>query len=123
MNKRVIQLVVFVMLVTTSCEKVLLKKDPSNDPVTNFDLLWKTLDKQYAFFTYKHIDWNNVYQTYRPLVTNDMTDKALFKVMSDMLYLLKDGHTNLVSPFDVSHNWGWYLSSPSNFDFDIIERN
>ena len=123
MNRRISKLIVFVLLVTVSCEKAFMKKDPANDPVTNFDLLWGTLDKQYAYFTYKHIDWSSVYQIYRPLVHDEMSQKELFKVMSDMLYLLKDGHTNLTSPFDRSRNWEWYLNSPSNFNFDILQRN
>lgn len=123
MSTRIIKLVVFVLISTTSCEKAFLKKDPANNPVSNFDILWQTLDKQYAYFTYKHIDWKDVYQTYRPLIHDDMNEKELFKVMSDMLFLLKDGHTNLTSPFDRSHNWEWYLNSPSNFNFDILQRN
>lgn len=123
MDKRIIQWVVIALISMTSCEKAFLKKDPANDPVSNFDLLWETLDKQYSYFTYKQIDWDAVYQTYRPLVYDEMNDKELFQVMSDMLFVLKDGHTNLTSSFDRSRNWEWYLNSPPNFNYDVIQRN
>lgn len=123
MNKKIMQLVFLASFFTTSCEKVLIKKGPADDPVSNFNILWETLDRQYSFFTYKQIDWTEVYRTYRPLVHEEMDDAALFKVMSDMLFLLKDGHTNLTSPFNRSRNWEWYLNSPANFNFDILQRN
>jgi hypothetical protein len=107
----------------TSCEKLLIEPNPANSPVQNFDLLWRSLDEKYAYFPLKRIDWDSVYTAFRPRVHNDMTDRELFKVMSDMLYLLRDGHTNLVSKFDVSRNWDWFLDYPQNFNFSVVERN
>lgn len=106
-----------------SCEKLLIEPDIENTPINNFDLLWSEINKKYAFFQYKNIDWEEVYDKYRPLVHNQMHDTSLFKVMVDMLFELRDGHVNLVSPFNVSRNWEWYLNSPPNFNWDIIERN
>lgn len=105
-----------------SCEKVLLGDDPANEPVQNFELFWKTLDEKYAYFEYKNIDWNAVYNTYRPAVHNGMTEEELFAVFDDMIYTLRDGHSTLSTPFNVARNWEWYLNSPPNYNFDIIER-
>lgn len=104
------------------CEKLLLGEDPADEPVENFELFWKTLDEKYAFFTFKEIDWDAVYQEYRPQVYNGMSQIELFGVLSEMIYLLRDGHTSLTSPFDLARNWQWYLDSPVNYNYDIIER-
>ena len=106
-----------------ACERAFIEPDPADNPVENFDLLWNTVDEKYAFFDYKDIDWDEVYQRYRPLVNNNMTEEDLFWVMNDMLYELRDGHVNLVSDFDVARNWDWYLDYPANFNETILERN
>lgn len=110
-------------LLLASCDKVLFEKDPAADPVSNFEACWKELDEGYAFFEYKQIDWDSVYDVFRPQVNEDMSPIELFEVLSDMLYTLRDGHVNLTSSFNVSRNWDWYLGYPPNFDFDLLERN
>jgi hypothetical protein len=107
----------------SSCEKILIEKDPKNTPTNNFDILWKTLDEKYSFFVFKNVDWTAIYAKYRPLVNDDMSPEALFEVIDDMLYELKDGHVNLTSPFNLTRNWSWRLNSPPNFNWDIVERN
>jgi len=114
---------ILTVMLFAGCERIFIDDDPANDPETNFDLLWSTLDEKYAFYTYKNINWDSTYAAYRSLVSNDMSNTELFAVMSDMLYTLKDGHVNLTSSFDRSRNWEWYLNSPPNFNYDIIERN
>ncbi|MBC7921672.1 MAG: S41 family peptidase [Ferruginibacter sp.] len=113
----------FALLVTLpACERLLIEPDPASTPVTNFDLLWKTVDEKYSYFSYKNIDWNATYAKYRPLVRNDMRSEELFDIMADMLYELRDGHVNLISSFDVSRNWEWYLGYPPNYNPVLIER-
>ena len=116
-------LIIIGSLFLFSCEKVLLEKDPANDPVTNFELLWETVDQKYAYFNLKDIDWDSVYTANRPKVHDGMSTYELYKVLSDMLYILRDGHVNLITPFDFTRNWTWYLNSPQNFNYSVIERN
>ncbi|MFO7923254.1 MAG: S41 family peptidase [Bacteroidales bacterium] len=106
-----------------SCEKVLMKPDASDDPVTIFEEIWTFTEKHYSFFEYKGIDWHNIYSRYRPLVRNNMNSVELFDLCAAMLYELRDGHVNLVSSFDRSRYWEWYLDSPDNFSYSLIERN
>lgn len=100
-----------------------MEPGPDNTPENNFQELWQTLDHKYTFFTFKNIDWDSVYNVYHPRISNDMSDQALFDVMSEMLFELRDGHVNLFTPFDISRNWEWYLGSPQNFNFSLLERN
>jgi len=66
-------------------------------PEKNFEYLWRTLDRNYAIFGPKHVDWEALYKVYRPRVTAQTTDDALFAVMSAMLGHLNDNHVFLVS--------------------------
>lgn len=116
-------LLALLLFLLPSCERLLIEPDTANTPINNFDLLWKTVDEKYSYFTYKNIDWNAIYTKYRARIKDKMTQEELFDVMADMLYELRDGHVNLTSRFNVSRNWEWYLNYPQNFNFSVIERN
>ncbi|MEX0813946.1 MAG: S41 family peptidase [Chitinophagales bacterium] len=123
MDKRIIAAVLVLCLFTASCEKLFLDKDPANDPVSNFESLWETLDKKYSFFELKNINWDSVYTIYRPQIHDDMNNIELFNVLADMLFVLKDGHVNLIAPFNISRNWTWYLDYAPNYNSVIVLRN
>ena len=113
-----IVLVTMVALLSGACHK---QEEFSNDPYGNFDALWTVVDEHYCFFSYKNIDWNEVGQRYRAKLRPNMSSTALFEVCSDMLKELKDGHTNLISGWDVSRYWIWE-QYPKNYDERIINE-
>lgn len=115
-------LIVSVLLLLVSCEKVFLENDPPHDPLAVFDYLWDDINNRYSFFEFKQVDWEVARNQYRPKVTENMTDTRLFGLLSEMLNELKDGHVNLTSSFDRSRNWDWYLEYPINYNQDIVER-
>lgn len=110
------------LLVFTSCEELLLPDDSTATPMEIFDEAWTFADREYAFFDFKKIDWDSVRNVYEPRISENMSDEELFDVLADMLYVLRDGHVNLVSDFDISRNDTWYLNSPPNFSRDVLER-
>jgi len=120
--KKIFLLIPFLFLFI-SCEKLIMPKSESADPVKVFDTLWQTIDRGYSFFDYKHIDWNAVYQTYRPQINDNMTDRELFAKCAEMLRILKDGHVNLRAGFTTSYYFDFYLNYPPNFNKEIIDRN
>lgn len=115
-------LFLFVMLFS-SCEQYMLEKDPSDDPLVVFDYLWNDVNNRYSFFEEKSVDWDAVKNKYRPLVSDDMDEKVLFTILSDMLFELHDGHVNLTSSFDRSRNWDWFLDYQANYNQNIIDKN
>lgn len=117
--KLLLYLSIFIVLFS-SCEKVLMEKEPENDAVTNFEYLWNTANEKYSFFEYKGINWDDVYLEYRPQVYNGMSNSALFNVLKDMLNELEDGHVNLTAPFDVSR-FSFKYNAPENFNFRLIK--
>lgn len=106
-----------------SCEKVIFEKDlASTDPQTNFDYLWQECNEKYAYFEVKSVDWNQVYADLSPQVGLGMGQDSLFRVMGKMMTALRDDHSNLFSPFNVSF-FGVETTAPDNFDFRIIRDN
>ena len=111
------------LLVTlASCEDVLFEEQLANTPVNNFEHLWQDCRDRYSFFELKGIDWDQYYEQNRPLVSNEISRDSLFKVLGGMLTALRDGHVNLVSPFNVSR-FDFGLLGPVNFDWRNIKEN
>ncbi|WP_417600077.1 S41 family peptidase [Owenweeksia hongkongensis] len=106
-----------------SCEKMMMDDNPADNPQENFDILWNTINEKYSFLGLKNINWDSIRNHYGPMVTDDISNTDLFTIMDSMLYDLEDGHVNLVSPFNLSRNWNWYLGFPDNFDYEVLERN
>ncbi len=110
-------------LLLHSCEKILIRPDARTDPFTVFEEVWSFTNDHYSFFEFKGIDWDEAYNRYNRHIHIHMNPVELFDICAEMLYELRDGHVNLVSSFDRSRYWEWYLDSPENFSYPIIERN
>ena len=80
----------------------------ADDPVGNFEQLWKIIDQRYCFLEEKGIDWDAVHQEYRKYISPEMTNEDLFDKLSEMLFILKDGHVNLSSASRTSYYDAWY---------------
>ena len=108
-----------------SCERAFMESDESSSPVNVFDYLWDKVDQQYAFFDVKGIDWDSVREVYRPMVNDDMDKEDLFDVCAAMLNTLQDGHTNLISNFNVSRNDSVYyrMYAHRNINTDVVLFN
>lgn len=107
------------LLLAVGCEK-----DDKNlySPRDNFEALWTILDEHYCFFEYKDVDWDEVHQRYSVQVSDTMNQYVLFDLLGKMIAELKDGHTNLISSFDVARYWKWYEDYPDNYN-EVIQRN
>lgn len=86
----------------SSCNWLLLRDETPTSPTATFEYLWQRCDEQYAFFDYKGVDWQQVHHRYAPKVSDDISQDSLFTVLFDMLLELRDGHVNLISPFNIS---------------------
>lgn len=95
----------------------------ANDPKGNFETLWDILDQHYCFFEEKGVDWNKLYTKYNSRVSNHMNEEELFLVCEELLSELKDGHTNLSSPFATSYYRQWWSDYPQNYNARIIQEN
>lgn len=93
-----------------------------NDSRGNFDALWALIDRHYCFFQEKGVDWNEVYARYSPRVSQSMSQEELFTLCSEMIDELRDGHTNLSSPFATSYYRKWWSDYPQNYDARVIQQ-
>ncbi|MCM1293304.1 MAG: S41 family peptidase [Bacteroides sp.] len=112
-------LIIISAVIFSSCHDM---DEYADDPKGNFDALWTTIDRHYCFFKEKDIDWNEVYSRYSPKVSNNMSREDLFALCSEMIDELKDGHTNLSTPFAVSYYRKWWSDYPQNYDARLIEQ-
>lgn len=121
MRNRMISWLLFLTCLSglTACIR---EEEYTNDPIGNFDQLWKIIDERYCFLDYKGIDWKKIGERKRKFIEPGMDDRDLFQVLSDMLYELQDGHVNLTSTDNQTH-FDFWLDSPRNFSEATIESN
>lgn len=121
MRNRMISWLLFLTCLSglTACIR---EEEYINDPIGNFDQLWKIIDERYCFLDYKGIDWKKIGERKRKFIEPEMDDRDLFQVLSDMLYELQDGHVNLTSTDNQTH-FDFWLDSPRNFSEATIESN
>jgi len=72
----------------------------AHSPAITFEHFWQTFADHYAFFDKRGVDWQAVYEQYQPLIHENLTEQALFELLSEMLDPLDDGHINLISAFE-----------------------
>jgi C-terminal processing protease CtpA/Prc len=103
MNKLTYIVLAFALTSLTSCERIFWEENlASADPQENFEYLWNQVDRHYSYFDVKNIDWNEVKSRYNDSITPGINEVELFRVLGNMMNELRDDHTNLVSPFNIS---------------------
>lgn len=122
-NKYLIYTLGLLLFFIASCQKSLLKPSPGDSPLSTFDYLWADVNERYSYFQVKNIDWQSIRLQYRSIIDDNMSDEALFNVLSDMLFELRDGHVNITTTFDRSRNWDWFQDHPINYNQNIIDRS
>jgi len=115
-------------LLLFSCDKVLLDEELPDNPVANFESLWKEFDDKYGLFAVKQIDWDSVYAVYRPQIDQAHSSTELYNVLKEMLARLNDSHVALLPtkgsglPFYQSGALG-KLDSMADFSLDVVKAN
>ena len=103
-----------------SCHEI---EEWNNDVYGNFDALWTVLDEHYCFFADKDVDWDEVGIRYRARLNPKWGQEEFFDHCAKMLCELRDGHTNLLSWFDISYYRNWWSDYPQNFNARLIEES
>jgi len=83
------------LFIMGSCEDVLIGSEEENTPSNNFEYFWQTFDTHYGLFEVKNTDWNGIYDQFKPVINDQMTDPQLYEVLTGMMVLLNDNHLNL----------------------------
>ena len=86
-------LLLFLLLGLTACSGLWLGPDPqANDPGALYDTFWQTFDRNYVGFQVRGVNWQAVYDTYRPQVTAITSNAQLLDIMGRSIRTLRDGH-------------------------------
>lgn len=122
MKLRLLSLLLFPFMLL-SCNKVVNNKKTAQNASAVFNYLWNEINTKYSFIEYKQLDWNAIKIKYQSQVYDGMEQEALFKVCASMVNELRDGHANLMAPFDVSYYYPLFLNSPQNFNSRLVLTN
>jgi Peptidase family S41/Tricorn protease C1 domain len=122
MNRAQLILIIILLNFIAGCKQERLLKQKQS-PVAVFNEVWEVLDKRYALFSLKNTDWNAVHAEFKTSIRDDMTERELFKKISQMLERLKDGHVALLSPSDTAVYDQFYTIYPKNFNWQNIVNN
>lgn len=119
-NRLLIAATALIPLLSPGCHSI---EQWDNDLYGNFDALWTIMDEHYCFFEEKGIDWEETGARYRAAIDPEWDAIELFDHCATMLAELQDGHTNLISWFDVSYYRKWWSDYPQNFDLRLIQEH
>ena len=97
--KKILSLLMFT-LVLGACDEVETYDEVDNNFERNFDVAWNLINENYCFLGYKNIDWDSVYTVYKPRVKSAKNEYEFFDIMSDLVDILRDGHSAIISNFD-----------------------
>lgn len=110
-------------LLSAGCRKTLSLDDSPSSPASTFNELWKVMDERYALFDIKSVDWMAVKDRYSLRLQAGMDNEELFRLCTEMLLELKDGHVTLSSSIDTVTYSGFYELFPRNFNLRIVLDN
>lgn len=70
----------------------------AKDRTENFEKIWHAIHDNYYDPQMNGVNWNNVYQRYRPLVGATTSDQDFYPLMERMAGELHDAHTHVIDP-------------------------
>ncbi|MEM6803059.1 MAG: S41 family peptidase [Bacteroidota bacterium] len=81
------------LLFNIACQDVFLGEEAQNDPVEIFELFWKDYDEHSGIIFPKNINWDSVYQVYRPQISSNTTEAELWQIFVEMIEVFDDEHS------------------------------
>ncbi len=114
------------LMTMSACEEMAFEKEPESNAEALFEYLWHDFDQHYAPFEERGVDWEALYEQYRPMVNHTMSEEELYEVMTHMLAHLDDGHVKLSAPNKSVFNANAILNEYRGdqlFDLDMIKSN
>jgi hypothetical protein len=91
MKKKIMILGVLILLPIVSCKDLIVTEPETNMNVQDFESAWNRVNDIYPYLEFKNIDWDSIYNIYRPLAENAEGDD-IYIVLGNLLAELKDGH-------------------------------
>jgi len=105
-------LILFILYTLWGC------KNTEPEPELNFELLWEAFNENYPSFEQRNINWDSIYNLYRPQVSQTTNSKELFRLMSTMLDHLNDKHVSLWAGEAWNGKWNYH----SGYGMDALSK-
>jgi hypothetical protein len=96
-----------------------LKEEQHTSSEALFQEMWETFDRQYAYFELRGVDWQAVYDQYKPRASK-ASPEELRGLLCEMIATLEDGHVNLYSP-EGSCGYDFTKGAPVNSPVHAID--
>jgi peptidase S41-like protein/tricorn protease-like protein len=108
-----------VVLLAAACTNFFIGPDAELDRVGLLDQVWRDVDRHYASFVVKGVDWDSLRDAYSTRASEATSDSALAGVVGAMLSELRDFHVNL---FVGSRNYRYagFDARPAFFDPNVV---
>lgn len=97
-----------------------------DSPTGIFEYVWNDFDAFYGGFDQRGVDWDEVYDTWRPEVSDKMSDDDLYEVLGGMIATLDDGHVRMVAPGRELYESNYVFRDDTldgTFDIDVVRDN
>jgi len=93
----------------------------TDNPTTNFDVLWQSFKENYAFFELRDVNWDNIKSSYRSRAATE----NLYDLFEEMLTQLNDNHVLLLT--DATHGFAagtnhFYAKFEEEGGYDTFEE-
>ena len=118
------RLIIFAIISTlmgiTACEKLFIH--PTTDEHQEiFEYIWHYSKTYYCCSDIKSIDWDVMYDTYVPQVSEDMDETAFFDLVHSMLSELEDPTVSLTGRQGTVHYDNSCAACPVNYNPNLIQ--
>lgn len=94
------------LIVSGGCNPDLFS-DPNN-PERVYESFWDQLNRNFAYFSLTTFDRDSVYQHYKAQISKHTTERDLEQVLTAIINLTNDPHTNLFTPSGVMGNTAYF---------------
>lgn len=125
MNKINLILTIVAIFAFIGCEKIFLP-EPINNPEHIFHFFWETFEQDYALFEERNVNWEKLYQEYRPKINSQTSEIELFEILSSLISYIDDGHVAIAAPNFGIHNSNIIFREKIDddlFNINIIRNN
>lgn len=116
----------FITFALSSCQKTLLQPEVANDPVANFETLWKGYDEWYGLFEAKEINWQEIHDQYSDMITPQTPDADLKAIFHSMIDPLNDNHVFIITSANeprIESGIFDTLKIQTDFSMDVVTQN
>ena len=119
------------VLVICSCNIPYINADYSSSHKDTFKYYFNELEEHFVYWDIKgesgtELSTQTLWDFYNPLVNNNLSDEDFFDLLADFTNELKDGHSNIISPFARQSYYDQLIEEAigfnSNFDWVTIKH-